>query len=183
MRGWSCSPERALDFFWCNCLDPLEWDQSRRGWSQNLLQAGGGPYRLARAPGSFQPAAYALGLGASRSLHCTLEEQSLGFLWLSGRTSGFSNQSEGLVFLMPDPRAGMPNVGCDPLAPQEGFPACDSPSSSWLPTRDTGPEEITSPPSKRILCVSFFISLVVEDLFCKSSERAALYVAVVFFFF
>lgn len=44
----------------------------------------GGPYRLARASGSFQPAAYALGLGASRSLHAPLSRVSVSCGSLEG---------------------------------------------------------------------------------------------------
>ena len=43
-----------------------------------------------------------------------LQEQSLGFLQPSGKPHIFSNQ---LMFLVLNPRAGVPNMGLEPLTP------------------------------------------------------------------
>lgn len=51
-----------------------------------------------------------------------LHEPSLGFLQPCSEPHWFSNQLRQLIFLMSDPRAGVPNIWFKPLAPQRESP-------------------------------------------------------------
>ena len=84
---------------------------------------------------------------------------------------------------MPDPGAGVPNVGLEPLLLREDPRACDSHLLFWLPTRGVGPSEITSLPFLPVTVWVFLYTLgcrkavlLVLRLF---SERVFLYVFVV----
>lgn len=113
--------------------------QGQWRWRRRIFQAGGvywgSPGRLARAPGGYQSTAFALGQGASKSV-CALQEWNLSFLQPSGKPHWLLNLVGWLIFLVSDPRDGVPNVW---------FKLLTLPSSFWSPAMGAGPNSITSP--------------------------------------
>ena len=109
-----------------------------------------------------------------------LREQSLSLLQPSCKSHWFSNQLRELVFLVLDPRAGVPNMWFKPLTPQGGSPSPWYPSllCPWLGS----PNLIASPPFLPDSVWIFLYSLVsslppVSSLF---SRRIAPHVDVFF---
>lgn len=96
------------------------------------------------------------------------QEQNPGYLQPSGETHRFSSQLMGLISVS-DPRAGVPNVWLEHLAPQGGSLSlpCDVPSSG-SPAMGAGLDYITSP--YQTLCGSFFTALAVGEPHCQSSD-------------
>ena len=78
------------------------------GWEKNC----GGPGRLTRVPGSFQPVASSLKLGTTQGCLKALKEQSQ-FPTAPGNSTGL--QTSQRIFSVLDPRAGMPSMGLKPL--------------------------------------------------------------------
>lgn len=130
--------------------------------------------KLASAPGSFQFSSSALFLGvgvrARVRIHvhmCALHNQSLCFLQPSYKSLWLSSQLWGLVFQMLDPRAGVLNMGHEPITPQGGSLSQQNPLLFCVPCWAIGPELLLLP-SYRTPCGSFFTAMVVEKPFCQS---------------
>ena len=87
---------------------------------------------------------------------------------LNTSSTGFQSQTFwGLPFLVQDPQAGEPNVGVRPLAPWVGHLGLWYSSCLWV--ADLGVRVLTISflsPSYPSHCGSFFISLIVENIFC-----------------
>ena len=95
--------------------------QSKRAWEW-VLGVGwgmcwGGCGKIARVLGSFNLPPLLCFRWVSKCV-CTLHEWSLGFLQPSCYYHWFSNQPRELVFLVLDPRAGVPNMWFELLTPQ-----------------------------------------------------------------
>lgn len=88
------------------------WLEPGVGW----VACWGCPSSPASTPSSFQSADSVLGLQASKSV-CMFFKSSLSFLQPSSKADWFSNKPRGLNFLVPDPRAGVPNVELKSLTP------------------------------------------------------------------
>ena len=91
------------------------WGFGREAAAGNWCRLGwrvlGQSSRLARAPGTFQSSASALILKASKSVSVLFKSRvSVSYSLLVSPT-GFQNQEMGLIFLVLDPRVGVPNVG------------------------------------------------------------------------
>lgn len=95
---------------------------------------------------------------------CVIQEQSLGFLQYSGKSHWFSNKLRGLIFLISDPKAGVPAKWLYLLDPQ-----ARSLRLWWSPPLLGHPLGLgilirsLLLPSYQISCGSFFKSSVVED--------------------
>ena len=94
----------------------------RVGAQHGLGHALGWSWETGQSPGQFQPASSALLLGVSRHMSIP-HELNLGFLQPSCYSHCFSNQLRGLLFLVPDPRATVPNMWSNCSCPRENLEA------------------------------------------------------------
>ena len=91
----------------------------------------------------------------------------------------FLNQPRWLIFPVLDSRTKIPIQGLSPSTLREDLRVCDSPLLFWVTHRGVGLTWKSLLPSYQAPCGSFFIILVVEELFCQSSchsERELLYI-------
>ena len=91
----------------------------------------------------------------------------------------FLNQPRWLIFPVLDSTTEIPVQGLSPSTLREDLRVCDIPLLFWVPHRGVVLTWKSLLPSYQTPCGSFFIILVVEELFCQSSchsQRELLYI-------
>ena len=146
------------------------------GWEKNC----GGPGRLTRVPGSFQPVASSLKLGTTQGCLKALKEHSLSFLQLPATLLVFKPAKESSQCWIPG--LGCPVWGWNPSFPREDPWADDIPFIFWVTRHGCGSwiDFTSSPPTwSQFFLYNLHHKRAVLILLRWSAEIADFYVVVV----